>query len=95
MRSLMRELLAPYFIRMKMTHREKRRWFSGRKDVLFGFSAIAYLIIRLPIIGIICYGIVQAASAYMLTVVTDPPSMDMKRSASSDQLDDEKPIKAD
>ncbi|KAI8645149.1 hypothetical protein BD408DRAFT_412330 [Parasitella parasitica] len=77
MRSLMRELLAPYFVRMRMSHREKRRWFSGRKDVLFGFSGIAYIIIRLPIVGIIGYGIAQAASAYMLTVVTEPPSRDI------------------
>ncbi|KAI8087594.1 uncharacterized protein B0P05DRAFT_505775 [Gilbertella persicaria] len=77
MRSLMRELLAPYFIRMKMSHKEKLRWFSGRKDVLFGFSAIAYLIIRLPFVGIVAYGIAQAASAYMLTVVTDPPTTDI------------------
>lgn len=77
MRSLMRELLAPYFIRMKMSHKEKRRWFSGRKDVLFGFSAIAYIIIRLPIVGILGYGIAQAASAYMLTVVTDPPTREI------------------
>ncbi|KAG2215246.1 hypothetical protein INT46_006649 [Mucor plumbeus] len=77
MRSLMRELLAPYFVRMRMSHREKRRWFSGRKDVLFGFSGIAYIIIRLPIVGIIGYGIAQAAAAYMLTVVTEPPSKDI------------------
>ncbi|KAL9544017.1 hypothetical protein MBANPS3_007834 [Mucor bainieri] len=77
MRSLMRELLAPYFVRMRMSHREKRRWFSGRKDVLFGFSSIAYIIIRLPIVGIIGYGIAQAAAAYMLTVVTEPPSKDI------------------
>ncbi|KAI9476254.1 MAG: hypothetical protein EXX96DRAFT_507321 [Benjaminiella poitrasii] len=74
MRSLMRELLAPYFVRMQMSHKEKRRWFSGRKDELFGFSAIAYIVIRLPIVGILGYGIAQAASAYMLTIVTEPPS---------------------
>ncbi|KAI7901244.1 uncharacterized protein BX663DRAFT_475722 [Cokeromyces recurvatus] len=74
MRSLMRELLSPYFIRMQMSHKEKRRWFSGRKDRLFGFSAIAYIMIRLPMVGILGYGIAQAASAYMLTIVTEPPS---------------------
>ncbi|KAI7894858.1 uncharacterized protein EV154DRAFT_497226 [Mucor mucedo] len=86
MRSLMRELLAPYFVRMRMSHREKRAWFSGRKDVLFGFSAIAYIIIRLPIVGILGYGIAQAAAAYMLTVVTDPPSNDVKSHPSADDL---------
>lgn len=83
MRSLMRELLAPYFVRMHMSHKDKRRWFSGRKDVLFGFSAIAYLIIRLPIVGIIGYGIAQAAAAYMLTVVTEPPTKETIRRSSS------------
>ncbi|KAI8370106.1 hypothetical protein EDC96DRAFT_552470 [Choanephora cucurbitarum] len=86
MRSLMRELLAPYFIRMNMTHKEKLRWFSGRKDVLFGFSAIAYLMIRIPIVGAVAYGVAQAASAYMLTVVTEPPTLEPASQQSS--LDD-------
>ncbi|KAL0079839.1 hypothetical protein J3Q64DRAFT_1761472 [Phycomyces blakesleeanus] len=74
MRSLTRELLEPYFARMNMSHSEKRKWFSGRKDILFGFSAIAYIIIRIPYVGFIGYGIAQAAAAYMLTTVTDPPN---------------------
>ncbi|KAI7880998.1 hypothetical protein K492DRAFT_230428 [Lichtheimia hyalospora FSU 10163] len=74
MRALMRELLEPYFVRMSMSHKEKRRWFSGRKDVLFGFSAIAYILTRIPVFGLVGFGIAQAASAYMLTIVTDPPT---------------------
>ncbi|KAJ8653948.1 hypothetical protein O0I10_010397 [Lichtheimia ornata] len=74
MRALMRELLEPYFARMSMSHKEKRRWFSGRKDVLFGFSAIAYILTRIPIFGLVGFGIAQAASAYMLTIVTEPPT---------------------
>ncbi|KAI7864576.1 hypothetical protein BDF14DRAFT_1875877 [Spinellus fusiger] len=73
MRALMRELLEPYFTRMNMSHKEKRQWFSSRKDVLFGFSAIAYCITRLPYVGFMGYGIAQAAAAYMLTVVAEPP----------------------
>ncbi|CAO3598498.1 unnamed protein product [Absidia cylindrospora] len=69
MRTLMRELLEPYFARMHMSHKEKLRWFSGRKDVLFGFSAIAYLLIRVPFLGFVGYGVAQAAAAYMLTTV--------------------------
>ncbi|KAI8064660.1 hypothetical protein BC940DRAFT_92954 [Gongronella butleri] len=72
MRALMRELLEPYFARQHFTHQDKLRWFSGRKDVLFGFSAIAYLIIRVPFVGFIGYGIAQASAAYMLTRVIDP-----------------------
>jgi uncharacterized protein involved in cysteine biosynthesis len=98
MRSLMRELLEPYFVRMRMSHKEKRRWFSGRKDILFGFSAIAYIIIRLPILGIVGYGVAQAAAAYMLTVVTEPPTKEIIRRSSSveSSVDDlsvpEKPV---
>ncbi|ORZ17638.1 hypothetical protein BCR42DRAFT_490357 [Absidia repens] len=69
MRTLMRELLEPYFARMHMSHKEKLRWFSGRKDVLFGFSAIAYLLIRVPFFGFVGYGVAQAAAGYMLTTV--------------------------
>ncbi|KAG0174699.1 hypothetical protein DFQ30_003169 [Apophysomyces sp. BC1015] len=72
MRALMRELLEPYFVRMNMDHTEKRKWFSARKDILFGFSAVVYIMIRLPIIGFINYGIAQAAAAYILTMVTEP-----------------------
>ncbi|KAI9313490.1 hypothetical protein BX666DRAFT_1977011 [Dichotomocladium elegans] len=73
MRALMRELLEPYFVRMNMTHRQKLEWFSSRKDVLFGFSALAYLLTRIPIVGFLGFGVAQAAAAYMLTVVADPP----------------------
>jgi hypothetical protein len=79
MRALMRELLEPYFSKMNMTHKEKKKWFSGRKDVLFGFSAIAYIMIRLPVIGILGYGIAQASAAYMLTIVTAPPNIEKKK----------------
>ncbi|CAO3625209.1 unnamed protein product [Cunninghamella echinulata] len=76
MRVLMRELLEPYFSRMGMTHKQKRKWFEGRRDILFGFSAIAYLLIQLvPIFNFLAYGIIQAASAYMLVLVTDPPPL--------------------
>ncbi|KAI8089399.1 uncharacterized protein BX664DRAFT_332923 [Halteromyces radiatus] len=91
MRTLMRELLDPYFVRMNMSHKEKRRWFSGRKDVLFGFSAIAYLLIRVPYFGFVGYGVAQAAAAYMLTTVIskendDPASPSSSRENSVDDL---------
>ena len=82
----MRELLEPYFVRMNMSHKEKRLWFSGRKDVLFGFSGIAYLLIRLPFVGYIGYGVSQAAAAYMLTVVTDPDPTPSDNRESVDEL---------
>ncbi|KAI8393740.1 uncharacterized protein BYT42DRAFT_591371 [Radiomyces spectabilis] len=88
MRTLMRELLEPYFARMGMSHKEKLRWFSGRKDVLFGFSAIAYILVRIPFVGVIGYGISQAAAAYMLTAVIDPPpAEDAKQSEQQQHID--------
>jgi uncharacterized protein involved in cysteine biosynthesis len=65
----MRELLEPYFVRMGMSHSEKKRWFKGRSNVLFGFSVIAYLLIRIPYLGFVGYGVAQAAAAYMLTTM--------------------------
>ncbi|ORX55560.1 hypothetical protein DM01DRAFT_1320789 [Hesseltinella vesiculosa] len=74
MRMLMRELLEPYFVRMSMTHKEKRRWFHGRRDTLFGFSLIAWALVQwVPFFNFLAYGIVQAAASYMLVIVTDLP----------------------
>ncbi|ORZ15093.1 hypothetical protein BCR42DRAFT_416384 [Absidia repens] len=75
MRVLMRELLEPYFSRMGMTHKEKRRWFDSRRDILFGFSVIAYLLIQMvPIFNFLAYGVIQASASYMV-LVTDPLPM--------------------
>ncbi|SAM04358.1 hypothetical protein [Absidia glauca] len=94
MRTLMRELLEPYFARMHFSHKEKLKWFSGRKDVLFGFSAIAYLLIRVPFVGFVGYGVAQAAAAYMLTtvvsveeVVKHSPDGDGEKSKVGSKLD--------
>ncbi|KAI8090015.1 uncharacterized protein BX664DRAFT_334491 [Halteromyces radiatus] len=72
MRVLMRELLEPYFSRMGMTHQEKRQWCDGRRDILFGFSAMAYLLIQIvPIFNFLAYGVIQASASYMV-LMTDP-----------------------
>ncbi|KAI8340483.1 hypothetical protein BC941DRAFT_467654 [Chlamydoabsidia padenii] len=84
MRTLMRELLEPYFVRMGMTHSQKKRWFYGRKNVLLGFSAIAYLLIRIPYFGFVGYGVAQAAAAYMLTTVVSLDEINRSSSASLD-----------
>ena len=38
-RSLMQQLLQPYFHRIRFTKQQKRTWFVDRSGVLFGFSA--------------------------------------------------------
>ncbi|KAK2858394.1 hypothetical protein FQN49_004780 [Arthroderma sp. PD_2] len=72
-RSLMRELLEPYFSRVKFTPDQKRRWFVDREGVLFGFAVGFYIMLRIPILGVLLYGIAEASTAYLVTKITDPP----------------------
>ncbi|OJD14860.1 hypothetical protein AJ78_04836 [Emergomyces pasteurianus Ep9510] len=72
-RSLMRELLEPYFSRIKYTKEQKRRWFRDREGVLFGFAIGFYTMLRVPLLGVLLYGIAEASTAYLITKITDPP----------------------
>ncbi|KAJ6087487.1 hypothetical protein N7467_006401 [Penicillium canescens] len=72
-RSLMRELLEPYFWRIKFTPEQKRRWFRDREGVLFGFAFAFTVALRTPFIGVLMYGIAEASTAYLVTKITDPP----------------------
>lgn len=72
-RSLMRELLKPYFQRVRLDSKQKKVWFIDRSGVLFGFSfAFAYLL-KIPLLGVLIYGIAEASTAYLITKITDPP----------------------
>ncbi|PGH04111.1 hypothetical protein AJ80_08573 [Polytolypa hystricis UAMH7299] len=72
-RSLMRELLQPYFLRLNFTPAQKRRWFHDRSGVLFGFALAFYILSRPQPFGVLVYGIAQASTAYLVTKITDPP----------------------
>ncbi|CAK7208724.1 hypothetical protein SCUCBS95973_000199 [Sporothrix curviconia] len=72
-RSLMRELLGPYFARVHFTAAQKRQWFSSREGLLFGFGAGFYVLLRVPLVGVLIYGIAEASTAYLVTKITDPP----------------------
>jgi len=72
-RSLMRELLDPYFCRIKFDNNQKRKWFLDREGVLFGFAFGFTIILKTPFIGVLMYGIAQASTAYLITKITDPP----------------------
>lgn len=72
-RSLMRELLVPYFTRVHFTKDEKRNWFRNREGVLFGFGLGFYVLTRVPLVGVLIYGIAEASTAYLVTKITDPP----------------------
>ncbi|TVY89996.1 hypothetical protein LAWI1_G001303 [Lachnellula willkommii] len=72
-RSLMRELLEPYFSRIKFTKEQKKHWFHDREGLLFGFGVGFYIFQRIPLLGVLIYGIAEASTAYLITKVTDPP----------------------
>lgn len=72
-RSLMRELLEPYFVRVHFTKEQKRNWFRSREGVLFGFGLGFYMLVRVPLVGVLIYGIAEASTAYLITKITDPP----------------------
>jgi Etoposide-induced protein 2.4 (EI24) len=59
-RSLMRELLEPYFARVHFTKDQKRKWFRSREGLLFGFGIGFYILLRVPLLGVLIYGIAEA-----------------------------------
>jgi hypothetical protein len=65
-RSLMRELLEPYFARIKFTSEEKRKWFRAREGLLFGFGIGFYVLLRVPLLGVLIYGIAEAVGFFLL-----------------------------
>lgn len=72
-RRLMRELLEPYFARVHLTKEQKRNWFRSREGLLFGFGIGFYILLRVPLLGVLIYGVAEASTAYLITKVTDPP----------------------
>ncbi|KAF3015388.1 hypothetical protein G7054_g7372 [Neopestalotiopsis clavispora] len=87
-RSLMRELLEPYFARIHMSKEQKKNWFHSREGLLFGFGIGFYVLVRVPLLGVLIYGIAEASTAYLITKVTDPPPppADSKDFAASQQV---------
>ncbi|KAF2102238.1 transmembrane protein UsgS [Rhizodiscina lignyota] len=72
-RSLMRELLDPYFSRVRYTREQKKLWFRDREGVLFGFAVGFFVFLKIPLLGVLIYGIAEASTAFLLTKITDPP----------------------
>lgn len=62
-RGLTRELLQPYFSRVKFSAAQRRRWFRDREGLLFGFGVGFYLLIKVPLLGVLIYGIAEASTA--------------------------------
>jgi hypothetical protein len=72
-RSLMSRLLEPYFHRVHFTKQQKKIWFIDRSGVLFGFSAAFAVMVKVPLFGVLIYGIAEASTAYLITKITEPP----------------------
>ena len=65
--------LEPYFARIRFTKEQKRRWFHDREGLLFGFGVGFYIFLKIPLLGVLIYGIAEASTAYLITKITDPP----------------------
>lgn len=65
--------LEPYFSRVHFTKEQKRLWFRDREGLLFGFGVGFYLFLKIPLLGVLIYGIAEASTAYLITKITDPP----------------------
>ena len=63
-RGLVRELLEPYFARVRFTKEEKRKWFRAREGLLFGFGVGFYVLLRVPLLGVLIYGVAEAVSFF-------------------------------
>ncbi|KAF2200822.1 hypothetical protein GQ43DRAFT_57446 [Delitschia confertaspora ATCC 74209] len=77
-RSLMRELLEPYFSRIHYSKEQKAKWFKDRAGVLFGFSLAFFVMVKIPLVGVLVYGIAEASTAYLITKITEPPPEPIK-----------------
>lgn len=40
---------------------------------MFGFGIGFYIFLRIPLLGVLVYGIAEASTAYLITKITDPP----------------------
>ena len=65
--------LEPYFARINFTKEQKRRWFHDREGLLFGFGVGFYIFLKIPLLGVLIYGVAEASTAYLITKITDPP----------------------
>ncbi|KAL6710554.1 hypothetical protein ACN47E_008602 [Coniothyrium glycines] len=72
-RTLMRELLEPYFARVQYSSEQKKLWFKDRAGVLFGFGLGFYVFVKIPLVGVLIYGLAEASTAYLITKITEPP----------------------
>ncbi len=65
--------LDPYFSRVRYTKEQKKKWFHEREGVLYGFAVAFFIMVKIPLVGVLVYGIAEASTAYLITKITEPP----------------------
>lgn len=65
--------LDPYFSRIRYTSEQKKAWFHDREGVLYGFAVAFFVFLKIPLLGVLIYGIAEASTAYLITKITEPP----------------------
>lgn len=65
--------LEPYFSRIRYDSQQKRLWFHDREGVLYGFAVAFFVFLKIPLLGVLIYGVAEASTAYLITKITEPP----------------------
>ena len=52
---------------------QKKQWYHDRSGVLYGFAVAFFVIIKVPLVGVLIYGIAEASTAFLITKITEPP----------------------
>jgi hypothetical protein len=77
-RTMNREVLEPYFCRVKMTPEEKIRWFKTYEPLLFGFMGLFYILFLQPWYGPLFFAIAQGAIPTLLVEIFKYHQPDLK-----------------
>jgi hypothetical protein len=74
-RSLVNDLLSPFFTRVPFSRTDKTHWLRTREGIMFGFGMAFYWLVKnLPMVSwVLIYGIAQASTAFLVTKVSQPP----------------------
>jgi hypothetical protein len=65
--------LDPYFSRIRYNKEQKKKWFHEREGVLYGFAVAFFIMVKIPLVGVLVYGIAEASTAFLITKITEPP----------------------
>lgn len=41
--------------------------------MLYGFAVAFFIMVKIPLVGVLVYGIAEASTAYLITKITEPP----------------------